>query len=759
MKQTKNQLITTISTTRFIISESSASKLSNSKTRYQSISPNAFFSDNSRSASFKTNSKFNLDLIAPQTLNISTIKKQDQTLHERLHCEAKELKDKLSQKKNEVLQRLMRKSIPKIQKISQQIERKQDLFGERLYPYHKLSKIERNEEDSISFEYAHVATVRSNPIGISGEFDNDDFRNNIDNIFCDDEEIKNLYGNKPSFVKIYRGIKYPKREKYTFKPTISKNTCRILEKMEKGEAASQQFKKSVSSLVNDNGRNKVNKNSYEFFEDLKLDGNKKFYRESFKNKKKIEIGLVKGKSDDAIKYEYTSELGQVDAVNKKNLIRNDPEIKNVTQNFFDYRANNNEKCNGKDDKFDFNARKNIIIVNASCNVNSPTNINNEKNNGNNQNNRYEFNKANLAKDNRINKNVIKREYLSGYFQNPLERNNSAGRKIEIKNSYRTKHSNKNKIKDDMNNKEKSIKFSNNKINLYNNNSGSVNKREIDIIIKNKSAVSKPIIKNSLNNISCKSNYKSNSSLINYNSSSTNYSKIQPEAAYLKSKKERGTYSLYKIQRSTIGIKKLKNQRFLNEEISSVNQSFLSNNTFFKNNNKSIISNSLKIHHGENRSNSVKSIKNSVFKKNNNCEFSKSLYGSFYKKISDLGRNKINRTSSEKNTNDLSYYPKISALSSNKNLFATVKNVQENYNKMKFNKAGVKVNCKENLSKNYIRIDKAVYEIEDNIQNYFNDESKSVRVHDNVTNDKSLSSSNFLNKNMNINFSLNFLVDE
>ena len=78
--------------------------------------------------------------------------------------------------------------------------------------------------------------------------------------------------------------------------------------------------------------------------------------------------------------------------------------------------------------------------------------------------------------------------------------------------------------------------------------------------------------------------------------------------------------------------------------------------------------------------------------------------------------------------------------------------------MKFNKAGGKVNCKENLSKNYIRIDKAVYEIEDNIQNNFNDESKSVRVYDNVTNDKSLISSNFLNKNMNINFSLNFLMD-
>ena len=109
---------------------------------------------------------------------------------------------------------MRRESIPKIHEVSKKIERKADLFSERLYPYHKLCKVDTDPDNS--FEYAHVATVMSNPLGISRDNDNDDFTNNIDNIFCDNEEIKNLYGNKPAYVKIYRGIKHPKKQEFSF---------------------------------------------------------------------------------------------------------------------------------------------------------------------------------------------------------------------------------------------------------------------------------------------------------------------------------------------------------------------------------------------------------------------------------------------------------------------------------------------------------------------------------------------------------------
>jgi len=227
MKQTQNPLMTTMSTSRLNLSES-PSKISRMKSRTPNLTPNRDL-DKSRSITYRSNSNF-MDL--SRSPSISTIRKSDNSLYERLHNQAKELKEKIDIKKNEFLEHLKRESIPKIHEVSKKIERKQELFPERLYPYHKLNKQDTDDDNDNSFEYAHVATVRSNPLGISGEFDNDDFRNNIDSIFCDDEEIKNLYGNKPSYVKIYRGIKHPKREKFSFKPTISKNTDKIIKNME-----------------------------------------------------------------------------------------------------------------------------------------------------------------------------------------------------------------------------------------------------------------------------------------------------------------------------------------------------------------------------------------------------------------------------------------------------------------------------------------------------------------------------------------------
>lgn len=251
MKQTQsqnhNQLMTTMSTSGFNISESSPSKISKKKkSRTPNLTPNRDL-DKSRSMTYRSTSNF-IDL--SHSPSISTIKRTDTNLYERLYNQAKELKEKIDNKKNEFLQQLKKESIPKIHETSKKIERKQDLFPERLYPYHKLNKLDTDEDNSGSFEYAHVATVRSNPLGISGEFDNDDFRNNIDSIFCDDEEIKNLYGNKPSFVKIYRGIKHRKKEQFPFKPMLSKNSDRIVKNLE-STYAKEITKKSRSNCFDD----------------------------------------------------------------------------------------------------------------------------------------------------------------------------------------------------------------------------------------------------------------------------------------------------------------------------------------------------------------------------------------------------------------------------------------------------------------------------------------------------------------------------
>jgi hypothetical protein len=93
-------------------------------------------------------------------------------------------------------------------------------------------------------------------MGISGD-GRVKFKNNIDNIFCDGQEIRNLYGNKPSFLKIYRGIKYLKKNEFSFKPPLSKNnTNRIIVEMEnsttskilRGVNPRNQFQSRIHSL-------------------------------------------------------------------------------------------------------------------------------------------------------------------------------------------------------------------------------------------------------------------------------------------------------------------------------------------------------------------------------------------------------------------------------------------------------------------------------------------------------------------------------
>ena len=317
MKQ--NLLMSTNSNMNTNISENSPTK-SRMKSRTSTMTPNRNL-DKSRSREYRDQRNL-IDL--SNSPSVRTLRKSDGSLHERLFNQAKELKQKLETKKSEMDENFRKKSVPQIHETSKKIERNQDLFSERLYPYHKLNKLDSDSD--ISFEYAHVATVRSNPLGISGEFDNEDFRNNIDGIFCDDEEIRNLYGNKPSYVKIYRGIKYPKKEKFTFKPTLSKNTQEIMKNL---ASSSQEriYKKCLSSSLDE-----INCNKKIVNEKIAENLNKEC---AFQKTKKKEIDYFNNPPEiknnryaNELKKSYTSNYYMMDKIKKEKINQNSINISN-----------------------------------------------------------------------------------------------------------------------------------------------------------------------------------------------------------------------------------------------------------------------------------------------------------------------------------------------------------------------------------------------------------------------------------------------
>lgn len=203
-------------------------------------------------------------------------------LFDKLYEQAKNLKSKIEDKRNQLMDNLKKKSVPKILKISKKIDRNPNLFSERLYPYHKLAKgegEEANPEIESEFEYLHVATVRSNPLGISGEYENEEFKNNIDNIFNDVEEIKTLYGNKPEYVKFYRGVRSKRIQKYPFKPDIQvkKGSNSLEHAMKKSEE-----KKISRSFISNSPCKKIKDLNSE------LKSNKKIVNNN--NNKEFELG-------------------------------------------------------------------------------------------------------------------------------------------------------------------------------------------------------------------------------------------------------------------------------------------------------------------------------------------------------------------------------------------------------------------------------------------------------------------------------------
>lgn len=798
-----------MSTTRFNISENTPAKNPKQKSNSKNITPKTeFFSDNSRScAGNRTSSNFNLDdeLIPTNSLSLSLIKIKKHTttekslLHERLHNEAKEFKEKLKSKENENLQKIKREAIPKIHKFSQQIERKQELFAERLYPYHKLNKLENanSDEDSVSFEYAHVATVRSNPLAISGEFYNDDFRNNVDCIFCDDQEIKDLYGNKPSFVKIYRGIKHLKKPKHAFKPTLSKNTCRIVQRIEAALPLRKCRSNCVSGELAEKNDFNANRFSLEFYEDLQCEKNFEkanlnenentgfIYNEGIKtvfdgnSKEDFLVKFQKGNSEKAIELKF-NRLVSDEIIKNSDMSLNQNTV-GVNRNNYSRIVNRtggtHEIENYNQRNFKSNNQVNIADAGSiDFNLNGFTN------------NKLKSNKINEVKDilkeqkgmkNTNYKNTTVKKPTLEYFKNPIKRESSTDINTNLKKSYTTNYSIMNKIK---NCKETTQKFKKIQKNINSNFYTSLNfQKENKSIskIKIESNIKKNIIKSSTTNkaLILKSINKNNSSFVTNNSSkSTNYTKKQPDAAYLKMQKNENesastigkqinTSSVYNYNSS----KNKNNQKYFNNEqqfYSSNNQSFLSNNT--ANNNKSIKNDVFKTLVRDKRSSSARSNKSNVSQVNNNYDLSKSVSNSFNEKSSEFNKKfRINKVI-KKQVNDNSYNSNFSGISINKKN-ASVNNFKNNNNykkdcweyKKNINRAGSMGNCnKDNLRKNYIRINKGVYEIEDNFENEMIDGNRSIKIIGNdISSDKNPSVSAMINKNMNINFSVNFLMNE
>lgn len=402
---------------------------------------------------YRSNSNY-IDLF--NSPNTSTIKKNDNNLHERLYLQAKELKEKIDLKQNEFVEKIKRQSVPKILRISKNIDRKQELFPERLYPYHKLNKLDTEEDNS--FEYAHVATVRSNPLGMSKEFDNDDFRNNIDSIFCDDEEIKNLYGNKPSYVKIYRGIKHPKKEKFSFKPTLSKNTCKIIKKLEGSDSSLISLKKSKS---NNNIKNKFfGRNSYEVsdsFKEYPNNNKSQNFNNSIENNiavysNNIERPSYQGRnSESAISHNFERD----NSYNSSNRILGADSRIEANNNRCRSSLNSVNESNCKLIEFDNpnnNEKKIDVSLNNNNKSNYTSNLNNSVNLNNNFNNLESQKEMESKNNNNCNKNInnindnqtkIKKNKKANpnYFDNHSKEPQKSAYVMNIKKSYTSNYKN------------------------------------------------------------------------------------------------------------------------------------------------------------------------------------------------------------------------------------------------------------------------------------------------------------------------------
>jgi len=473
MKQTEKLLMTTMTNSLFNIS-GSPNKLSQRK---KLSTPNKDL-EKSRSITYRSISNYYDISHCP---SISSIRKPDSSLHERLYNQAKEIKEKIDIKQNELLEQIKRKSIPKIHQVSKRIERKQELFPERLYPYHKLFKLDTDEDNS--FEYAHVATVRSNPMGISGEFDNDDYRNNLDSIFCDDEEIRNLYGNKPSYVKIYRGIKYHKREKYSFKPNLSKKTYQILNNMENSNSKIPLKKQKSGSIEESQNTKNEKENVY-------------CNKNDAENYNSNLLNLTKTNSDSRINYNFnkfnnanSSNIGNNN--NNNNLINIDfiyDEIpkSNINNNYNTYFQNNNHSnLNPIIPIRDINntSRTNDIhyaVANVKANLNFFTNNQNVNTAlGNTTYNQIEQVQNIINQDdtlnyvdnieNSLNKKKSIKKTTANYFEDPADRIKSRY-EMEIKKSYTSYYNAKKNEKIN----QKSINISNK---LYNQGISSIKKKE------------------------------------------------------------------------------------------------------------------------------------------------------------------------------------------------------------------------------------------------------------------------------------------
>ena len=426
MKQ--NPLLTTMSTSMFNFTDNTSKNLKrkNSTNTRHSPSPNRQ-NDNSRSISMRSSHLMDLS----RSPSASMIKR-DNSLYNRLYNQAKELKEKIETKKNEFIDNMRRESIPKIHEVSKKIERKADLFSERLYPYHKLCKVDTDPDNS--FEYAHVATVMSNPLGISRDNDNDDFTNNIDNIFCDNEEIKNLYGNKPAYVKIYRGIKHPKKQEFSFKPTLTKNTNRIIEEMKNASIEMPLRKTTMDNRSNisrnNNNSSIINNNDNSNFTNEIRNGNLiDLTADNINNNNKFN-GENNYKENDNSQSLNFSNLNEFSPIKKQ---KNDKKIKNY------YNTNDN------------NPYKYIHKL---------------KNNGGNPENSDSCNQMNIYS---MNESPIKERKIK---QNPVE--NIKNRfKMELKKSYATNIYGSNPIKKERIN-QKSINISNK---LYNEGLNSLKKKE------------------------------------------------------------------------------------------------------------------------------------------------------------------------------------------------------------------------------------------------------------------------------------------
>lgn len=161
---------------------------------------------------------------------------------DRLYENSKVIRAKLESKRiqNEIERK--RNMTPNITNKSKKIERDPQLFGERLYPYHKIANSRGGNTSMNTSMQIKKSRVNSSLNGSVNDNSEDP-----DLFFKEDSNIEQLYGND-SLINVYRKAKGVNYDNFDHIPKLDKKSLKMAEKMEPSMTRLTTKKKKTKSI-------------------------------------------------------------------------------------------------------------------------------------------------------------------------------------------------------------------------------------------------------------------------------------------------------------------------------------------------------------------------------------------------------------------------------------------------------------------------------------------------------------------------------